>query len=273
MISSKDFHIFKAGKHILTFNVNTLQLYRVNKNSNFAIFLKSLQSGKIDLLTPIQYRRLETFIEKIIKKNTDKNSKKTKQLLQQKNSFQNVILPVSGHCNLNCPYCFAQTKHGFGFDDISFEQSDNIVDFIIENSNKNIPCSINFFGGEPILRFDVIQHIVKYIEKKYPERKISYGITTNGTLLNKHIIDFIKEKQIGVLLSFDGPKYLAPHRIYKNGRHSFDVVIRNIKLCVENKIKIQLRATISGDCKDIVGVYEFLESLRNCLNLTKFIYK
>lgn len=176
-------------------------------------------------------------------------------------TMQTIILPISGHCNLRCSYCFAQTKGDFGFKDITPEKCKEIIDYVFKNNRLDVICSLNFFGGEPMLNMAAIQQTIEYTKFTYPDRKVSFGITTNGTILTEAQLNFIKEHELKLLVSYDGPAKIAPHRVDINGKHSEEKVLNTIDKLKQNNIDFQLRATISSDCDSLQNIYEYFESL------------
>ena len=126
-------------------------------------------------------------------------------------SMQDVILPISGKCNLRCTYCFAQNKGDFGFGDITPENCHEIIDYIMAHADKDMQCRLNFFGGEPMLRMDTIDAVLNYISEKYADRNVGYGITTNGTLFTDENIEYFKNHHIDILYSYDGPEEFTTH--------------------------------------------------------------
>jgi uncharacterized protein len=175
-----------------------------------------------------------------------------------KTEIKSLILPVSGKCNLRCSYCFASENGKFAFRNITTFESKRIIDFLfIHLKLKEI--EITFFGGEPFLNFKTIEFVLNYIKENYPDRKIRYSITTNGTVLNERLINLIKQHSISVLISIDGPKEITNHRIDINGMSSFDRTIKTINILKEEGIPIHLRATMSNDFQKFVEVYDFFE--------------
>lgn len=186
---------------------------------------------------------------------------KSRELELDKINLQSIILPISGHCNLRCSYCFAQNKGNFGFKDINIPQAKKIIDYSFRNNNPEFDCHINFFGGEPLLNVSTMKAVIQYVKSEYSDRKVTFGITTNGTILNNKILNLIKENNIRLLLSYDGPLELGSHRTYINGKHTNSRVIKNIESLKKEGVKFQLRATIPSDCKSLKDIYEYFESL------------
>ncbi len=187
-------------------------------------------------------------------------------------SYSGVVLPVSAKCNLKCPYCFAQTETGFTFPDYTPESAEHIIDFIVSRTpDPTCRTVLYFFGGEPLLNFPIIKHIVGYIKKKYPMHNISYSATTNGTLLNRGILEFIQRNNIFLLFSIDGPDNEFNLRYYKNGRKSVYRVIKNIEYLKRYGIPLSIRSTMITDNPYICETYAFFEELEVPFTI-KFAY-
>lgn len=142
-----------------------------------------------------------------------------------------LCMNVSHNCNLKCGYCFAEKYYRERLY-MSPEVAEKSVDFLIENSKNEENLRISFFGGEPLLNFSVIEHTVQYsrdLEKKHGKH-FRFHVTTNGTLLNTKIIDFLIENKFSMIISLDGPKEVNDSmRKFNNGRGSYNMVYRNIK--------------------------------------------
>jgi len=138
-----------------------------------------------------------------------------------------ITLFVTTDCNLRCDYCYnAELKNS----ELNFEKARKIIDWFYQQTYAP-ERGIAFFGGEPLLKFDLIKKIVQYGKIKYPE--IVYSITTNGTLITKENIELLKSFKY-VSVSIDGPKEVHNlHRKFKNGKGSFDSInfayLKNLK--------------------------------------------
>ena len=166
------------------------------------------------------------------------------------------------------------------------------VDFFIEksrgNREENTP-TITFYGGEPILRFDLIQKTVEMTKAKGFFEKYNFSFTTNGTLLNEESIKYLVTNNISILISIDGPpKIHDRYRVFGNGRGTFNMIIKNLKRIKEYSRKyfennITLNAVISPpyDFDAIIDFFfgeKFMEPLKYKLSInfvnayeTKFI--
>lgn len=146
---------------------------------------------------------------------------------------------VSHDCNLRCSYCFASTGN-FGGErlNMSFDVGKTAIDFLIKNSGNRKNIEIDFFGGEPILNFDVVKQIVEYargIEEKF-DKNFRFTITTNALYLNDEKIDYINKNMVNVVLSLDGREEVNDAmRKRIDGKGSYSKVLDNIKKLVEKR--------------------------------------
>lgn len=154
-------------------------------------------------------------------------------------------LSITHNCNLGCSYCYAGKKFK---KEMSMETAKKCVDFSLNMATINDPVEFGFFGGEPLLKFDLIRQIVAYIREKGRSHDISMQITTNGTLITPEILSFVKKERIGLCFSIDGPEHLHDkERRYRNGKSSFNRTVNNLKRAVDTLDKLQVNAVYSPD--------------------------
>lgn len=136
--------------------------------------------------------------------------------------MERYVIHVTKKCNLNCLYCYEKDKTS----EYTWEEIKSLIDNIC---NYNKEFSIEFLGGEPMLRFDLIKQTIQYLKTK--EVFVNdYIITTNGTIINKELIDLMKENDnISFSVSIDGGYFANQLRITKDNKNSFDLVMKNIK--------------------------------------------
>ena len=140
-----------------------------------------------------------------------------------------LCLHIAHDCNLACRYCFAEEGEYHGRRALmSFEVGKKALDFLIANSGSRKNLEVDFFGGEPLMNWDVVKKTVEYgrsLEEKY-DKKFRFTLTTNGVLLNDEIMEFANREMANVVLSIDGRKevhdYMRPTR---NGKGSYDVIL------------------------------------------------
>ncbi len=148
-----------------------------------------------------------------------------------------LCLHVAHTCNLNCEYCFAsQGKYHGERALMPFEVGKRAIDFLVENSGTRHHLEVDFFGGEPLMNFDVVKQIVAYarsIEKEHG-KLFRFTLTTNGMLIDDDVIDFANREMDNVVLSLDGRKEINDHfRKTIGGVGSFDIIVPKFKKLVE----------------------------------------
>ena len=150
-----------------------------------------------------------------------------------------LCLHVAHTCNLNCSYCFAsQGKYQGERALMSFEVGKRAFDFLIENSGTRRNLEVDFFGGEPMMNFDVVKQLVAYarsIEKEH-NKNFLFTFTTNGVLLDEEVMDFLNKEMHNVVLSLDGRKEVNDH-FRKNyaGEGSYDTIVPKFQRLVEKR--------------------------------------
>lgn len=142
-----------------------------------------------------------------------------------------ICLHVAHTCNLNCSYCFAaQGKYHGERAVMSLETGKRAIDFLIENSGAHKNLDIDFFGGEPLMNWDVVKQLVEYgrRQEKLHDKNIRFTLTTNGVLLNDEVIDFCNKEMHNVVLSLDGrPEVHNRFRKDYNGVGSYEKILPN----------------------------------------------
>lgn len=142
-----------------------------------------------------------------------------------------ICLHVAHTCNLNCSYCFAaQGKYHGERAVMSLETGKRAIDFLIENSGSHKNLDIDFFGGEPLMNWEVVKQLVEYgrEQEKLHGKNIRFTLTTNGVLLNDEVIDFCNKEMHNVVLSLDGrPEVHNRFRKDYGGVGSYEKILPN----------------------------------------------
>ncbi len=140
-----------------------------------------------------------------------------------------LCLHVAHTCNLNCAYCFAsQGKYEGERSLMSLETGKRALDFLIENSGSRHNLEVDFFGGEPLMNFDVVKELVAYAREREKEtgKHFRFTLTTNGMLIDDDVIDFANREMSNVVLSLDGRKEVHDrYRVDYAGNGSFDKIV------------------------------------------------
>ena len=150
-----------------------------------------------------------------------------------------LCLHIAHTCNLNCSYCFAsQGKYHGDRALMSYEVGKRALDFLIENSGSRHNLEVDFFGGEPLMNFDVVKQLVAYareIEKTH-NKHFRFTLTTNGVLIDDDVIDFANREMSNVVLSLDGRKEVHD-RFRKDyaGHGSYDAIVPKFQEFVKKR--------------------------------------
>ncbi len=148
-----------------------------------------------------------------------------------------LCLHVSHACNLNCEYCFAaQGKYHGQSSLMSFDVGRRALDFLIENSGSRRNLEVDFFGGEPLLNFEVVKQLVAYARsvEKEKNKNFRFTLTTNGMLIDDDVIEFCNRECHNVVLSLDGRKEIHDaKRPTPSGGGSYDIILPKFKKLVE----------------------------------------
>lgn len=152
----------------------------------------------------------------------------------QNHRCEQVILQVTQACNLMCDYCpFASKTVGdimrnHSSKQMSIEIAKKSIDFYAEHSDEAKVAKVGFYGGEPLIAFDLIRKVVEYAKTVIKDKNIIFTMTTNGTLINDEIINFLVENKFIVLFSIDGPQRIHDKkRVKADGTGSFESAYGN----------------------------------------------
>ena len=155
------------------------------------------------------------------------------------NVIKALCLHVAHTCNLNCSYCFAsQGKYQGDRALMSFEVGKQAFDFLIANSGSRKNLEVDFFGGEPLMNWDVVKKLVAYarsIEKEH-NKNFRFTLTTNGVLVDDDVIDFCNKEMSNVVLSLDGRKEVNDHfRVDYAGKGSYETIVPKFQEFVKRR--------------------------------------
>jgi len=255
--------------------------------NNFYIVVDS-NSGSIHVVDELAYDILDfykdnslSYIQEKLGNNYDKEKIKecyleikeleNQDLLYSKDIYKNMInnlnqrnpvvkalcLHVAHDCNLKCEYCFAEEGEYKGKRSLmSLEVGKNSIDFILKNSGKRRNLEIDFFGGEPLMNFEVVKGIVEYGREKEKEynKKIRFTLTTNGLLLDDCKLEYINKNMDNVVLSIDGRKDINDkmRKCNNEEKSSYEIIVPKFKKLAEsrNQANYYVRGTFTRENLD-----------------------
>lgn len=181
--------------------------------------------------------------------------------------IKSMCLNIAHDCNLRCEYCFAaQGDFGHGRKLMPFEVGKAAIDFLIKHSANRHNLELDFFGGEPLMNFDVVKQLVAYARsiEKEKNKNFRFTLTTNGVLIDDDVIDFANKEMSNVVLSLDGRKEIHDRfRVDYAGNGSWEKIVPKFQRLVNARGKkgYYMRGTFTHANPD------FLEDIRTMLDL------
>jgi uncharacterized protein len=197
--------------------------------------------------------------------------KNVEEILSTK--VQSINLEVTQDCNLRCLYCiyndYYEGKRNHTAIQMPFDIAERAIDFLKKNSSQSELKSIGFYGGEPLKRIQFIKRCVNYAKEVFPNQKLRFNITTNGTMINPKIAEYLLHEGFSIMVSIDGPEPIHNrYRKDKVGNGSFDKTLLGLKNLCE-KYKLIQRGTITLNVvyappfsvKKLDVIYKFFKEL------------
>lgn len=237
--SKKDWHKFRAGGLRALLDVNTGSLYSIDE---ITWDLLDVYDGtnREEALSALSTRYDVAEVEEAIAeleelRRTGRFARPDTVGLSyippEPDHVKALCLLVTNDCNLRCRYCFAKGGR-VDRSRMSPEVARRSLDFLFSSLGKRSRCEVDFFGGEPLLVFDVVRDAILYGEKRAEEegKTIRFTLTTNGVLLNDEIARFLLDHHVSVILSMDGrPEVHDGMRVFPDGRGTYETVLAKYK--------------------------------------------
>ena len=158
---------------------------------------------------------------------------------KRKTVVKALCLHIAHDCNLACRYCFAEEGEYHGRRALmSYEVGKKALDFLIANSGNRRNLEVDFFGGEPLLNWDVVKRLVEYgrSQEEVYNKKFRFTLTTNGVLLNDEVMEFCNREMGNVVLSLDGRKEINDKmRPFRGGQGSYDLIVPKFQKFAESR--------------------------------------
>lgn len=239
------FHLFKHHENHYLINIESMRASSVDEITAIALEMMvakpetSLTLSMIDDLTKLG----------LISEGGERSKKPVKRAPFP---ITTIALFLTQSCNLKCIYCYGNGgEYGIG-GSMTEKTAFQAVDWLIEQSGKVKKIDIVFFGGEPFLNFPLMKAVAEYAQQRVLElnKKVSFSVTTNATLLDNEKISFIKKHNIQIIISIDGPREIQDiQRPFANGKGSFDVILPQIKKLLDVLPQTRAHAVLVDDKK------------------------
>lgn len=171
----------------------------------------------------------------------------------------NFSLFLTNQCNMDCFYCYENNKQRRYMDYATIDQT---INFIVNQykSNPQGELSIVTHGGEPLLAFDQIKYLITGLDNRFDA--IRYIITTNATLLNDEMIDFLAEHYAEISVSIDGTESAHNlNRVFHNGKGTYNIVVKNSRKLLKKRNDVKARMTVNPQSVDFLseGIKQLLD--------------
>jgi len=176
-------------------------------------------------------------------------------------------LMVSQDCNLRCKYCYGgeSGRYKTSGERMSREVAIKSIDLLLKYARNAKHYHLGFFGGEPMTNFELIKEIIDYcehVEKKF-EKRFTFSMTTNGTLLTEENVKYLRTKNVGIMISVDGPAHIHnENRIYRNGKGSYQDTMKGLEILKKYQKTIIVRATVTKEYfEKLEEIIKFFDSI------------
>lgn len=247
--------IFDTGNSSYFYDTGTGKVITLDKESKH--ILSSILKSTNDSIEKIDTDRnyLNYFLDFIEQENllqaieprsfSHQNHSKFKLEKILNNEMEQLILKVTGRCNFRCKYCIynEEFQHNCNFEneDMSSEMAKKAVDFYYDHSSNSKYTAITFYGGEPLIKFDLIKEVIDYSIYKFRDRSnmLSFSLTSNLSLITEEMIDyFISVPNFNLVCSLDGDRESQnSYRQFADGTNTFEVVFEKFKLICDKANK------------------------------------
>ena len=242
-------HQYKNNGYNIVLDVNSGAIHVVDDVTYDVIAMFEEKSGE-EIIEALKGTYPESEIKEALE---EVQSLKDDEELFTKDAYENYImdfkkrptvvkalcLHIAHDCNLACQYCFAEEGEYHGRRALmSYETGKQALDFLIANSGQRRNLEVDFFGGEPLMNFDVVKQLVAYgrEQEKLHDKHFRFTLTTNGVLLNDDIMEFANKEMDNVVLSIDGRKEVHDRmRPFRKGAGSYDLIVPKFQKLAESR--------------------------------------
>lgn len=268
MNSDKPFiHLFQTPGGYYLFDVNTNYILKISSciyEKLWGVLKDKQDIADIEQDADIIYLRNNGFLlNKRVSEIAHPANDTLKYYLNRK--VEMATLQITRNCNLRCSYCAYSGKYFNRTHEnktMTFETAKKAIDFLINHSTDTQRINLGFYGGEPLLQFDLIKKCIEYAEEMAEGKIITFSMTTNGTLLTEEFVDYFVNHNLNVTISLDGNKeaHDKNRRFSANGEGTFDAIMENmeaIKLKYPDYIKKMFINIVMDTENDFGCINEF----------------
>lgn len=259
-------HQYKNNGYNIVLDVNSGAVHVVDEVTYEVISLFQ-EKAREEIIEALETRFAESEIIEAIDEVTDLKAdgqlftedvyeKYITDFKKRKTVVKAMCLHIAHDCNLACKYCFAEEGEYHGRRALmSLEVGKKALDFLIENSGNRVNLEVDFFGGEPLMNWDVVKELVKYGRSREKEcnKNFRFTLTTNGVLLNDDIMEFANKEMANVVLSLDGrPEINDFNRPFRNGKGSYELIVPKFQKFAKQRkdMSYYVRGTFTRDHMD-----------------------
>ena len=242
-------HKFEQGGNYFILDVNTGAVHVVDELV-YDILDDSNLKSKEEVLTNLKgkyeesvigeaYDEIEELVKEGILYSGDQYEEIAHGSMDDRDYIKAVCLNIIHGCNLRCKYCFADEGEYHGHKGVmDIDTAKKAIDYVVKRSGPRRNIEIDLFGGEPTMIMDTIKEIIAYAREHEKEWKknIRFTMTTNATLLNDEMMEFMDKEMGNIILSLDGRKEVNDNvRIKVDGSGSYDDILPNIKKMIDKR--------------------------------------
>lgn len=263
---TNEYHVFDFdGKH-LAFDANSMYLFEVDDLQARLFTAPDQESALREDFGPAKTAEALKKNQGLCQLSTLMSGTKPTGSTQRKREYSTLWLHLSHRCNLVCKYCFADGgSYRKSIKTMDIGTAMRSLDWLLGMNEKGASCRLVFFGGEPLLNFEVLKKCVLYGEDQAHDKGmiLAFHLITNGTLITTEIARFLKDHQISLQFSLDGPQEVNDFlRPYRNGRGSYGTTYKNYLLVRKAGIKeISIRSTLTHFNTDVFALQKFFDEL------------
>lgn len=270
-------HKFKQGDKYFVLDVNTGAVHVVDELV-YDILDDDKLKEKVDIINELKgkydeeeiseaYDEIQELVKEEVLYSPDQYEEIAHSSMDDRDYIKAVCLNIIHGCNLRCKYCFADEGEYHGNKGVmSVETAKKAIDYVIKRSGPRKNIEIDLFGGEPTLIMDTIKEIIKYARENEAKwnKNIRFTMTTNATLLNDEMMEFMDKEMGNIILSLDGRKEVNDRvRIKPDGSGSYDDILPNIKKMISKRTKGKTYYVRGTFTRDNVDFYEDVVSMLN----------